>query len=377
MKKQKKSSRILGGVALGVFALAVMLAIAGLTWTMAGIRETAISKTPTAILASAGVSEDKAVSLPVVYYDQVADECVNLYDLGAQEALYQRQFGWRQCEYYNKELEQGLVEFDLGKDYLPVAVGGRLTPNRGVVGDNFKRWFVTTEGKSVEYAGVIKMNYKSEGAEFSFYKNEFYPLDVVENAASETKVGVDGHNHLFTMSFAVPFTVLGSGSESFTIAADDDTFVYVGNQLVIDMGGIHEATSGQFVIHENGEVYSSVMGQDLAYSGVTVNAGEGQLVRIFHADRDESESTFNVKFAGMNLSVMNTQLADKGEDGVQIAYDPTDSSYAVPLGETSVMQPDNSKGLIIMATIEGALIIVFSIFVVISVRAVIKRRVEK
>ena len=378
MKKKYQRSQVFGGVAIFAFVVAMLLIIFGFSRTVGEIEEGVFEKTPEAILASAGVEEGKEVSLSVAYYDQRQDECVNMYDVNLRAELQARQFEWSGCEYYNKEIEQGLVEFELGEDYLPVAVGGRLTPNRGVSGDNFTRWFKAVDGKSINYAGLLKMNYKNDGAEFSFYQDDFYPLDRAEFSNGDA-ANSDGHNHLFTMDFAVPFTVLLSGEESFTITADDDTFVFVGNKLAIDMGGIHGATTGYFVIKDSGEIYTSVEGEDLAYSGITVEEGAGSIVRIFHADRDSSESVFKVKFSGMNLSVMDTKLAEQrdGDDGVQIAYDPMDPTYVAPLGESAVFRPDGTKGFIIMATVEGVLVVIFSVLIVVSVRYMIKRKVEK
>jgi fibro-slime domain-containing protein len=362
MKQQRNKSKIFGGVALGLLILGVVTVVLGLSSTVGEIAEKTISKTPDAILASAGVSEEKLVSLPVMYYDQKSDECVNLYDNSAREALSLRQFEWTECRYYNKEIEQGLVEFELGEDYLPVATGkGDLLPNKGV---DFKRWFGAVDGKSESYVGNLKMQYVANGAEFIFKSDKFYPLDAAEFSNGDT-VNKDGHNHLFTMNFAVPFTVLSSGEEEFEITADDDTFVFVGNKLVIDMGGIHGAATAHFTIYKSGEIYAAVDSEDFAYSGVNVAAGDGSIVRIFHADRDSDSSVFNVKVSGMNLGVKDVKLADGGdEDGVQIAYDPTDPTYVAPLGETSVVRPDSTKGLIVMATIEGVMIVVVSVLLV-------------
>ena len=368
MKQKRSKSRLFGWIALGVFSLGVIVAIFGLSNTMSEIREVSIAKTPDVILASAGVSEGELVSLPVVYYDQKADDCVNMYDINLKDALYARQFEWTSCEYHNKEIEQGLVEFELDDKYMPVAIGGTLTSNRGI---NFDRWFNVVDGKNASYAGNLEMKYSATGAEFAFEADDFYPLDEAEFGVGDF-VNKDGHNHLFTMNFAVPFTVLGSGEEKFEITADDDTFVFVGNHLVVDMGGIHEATTGRFVIHENGEIYTSVDGEELAYSGVNAAVGEGSIVRIFHADRDSSESTFDVKFIGMNLSVTSTELAQGG--GIQIAYDPSDPTYVAPLGESSVFRPDSTKGLIVMATIEGVMIVAVSVLVVSVARFMIKQK---
>ena len=186
----------------------------------------------------------------------------------------------------------------------------------------------------------------------------------------------DGHNHLFTMNFAVPFTVLASGAEEFTVTADDDTFIFVGDKLVVDMGGVHDATMGRFVVHDNGEIYAGVDGEDLAYSGVNVTKGDGSIVRIYHADRDSENSVFDVKFSGMNLSVTNTQLANN-DSGVQIAYDPSDPTYVAPLGESSIFRPDSTKGLIVMATIEGVMIVVVAILVASVARFMVKQKAQK
>ena len=374
-KNKKNQSAVFGGMALLTFVAAMMLAIFGLSSSVNEIERKAIARTPEAILANAGVSEDKDVFLSVAYFDQKADECVNIYDANSKDALEQRQFEWSECEYYNKAIESGLVEFKLNDEYLPVAVGGQLTANRGL--KDMKRWFEAVDGKSASYTGSIKLDYKAEGAEFSFHQDRFYPLDEVEFSNGD-KANVDGHNHLFTMNFAVPFTVLRSGNESFEITADDDTFVFVGDQLAIDMGGVHEAATGRFVIQKNGEVYSAINGEELAFSGVTVDeVGSGSIVRIFHADRDSEDSVFKVKFGEMNLSVTNAKLADRKDDGVQIAYDPTDPTYVAPLGESSVVKPDGTKGLIVIATVEGVMVIVFGIFVAVAIRSIVKRELIK
>ncbi|MBR3139107.1 hypothetical protein IKG38_03845 [Candidatus Saccharibacteria bacterium] len=371
MKKKRKNGKKFGIIALSAFVVAVLLSVFSLSHTVKEISEVAVSKTPTAILASAGVSEGRSVNVPVLYYDQKADACVNLYDLNLKGALESRQFEWSECGYLNKQIEQGLVEFELNEQFLPVGKSGELTPNRGL-GD-ITRWFSAVDGKSASYTGTIRLDYKADGAVFSFYKDEFYPLNDAEFSKGDF-VNKDGRNHLFAMNFAVPFTPLLSGDETFTINADDDTFVFVGNKLTIDMGGVHDATTGVFQIHENGEVYTSVDGETMAYSGVNVGKDEGSIIRIFHADRDSNDSKFNVNFSGMNLALVDTKLADSGEDEIQVAYDPADPSYVAPLGESRVFKPSSTKGLIIVATIEGAVLIAFSVFTAIMIKLLMKSK---
>ncbi|MBQ3470123.1 hypothetical protein IJH23_00165 [Candidatus Saccharibacteria bacterium] len=370
---QKNKKRFFAWGALAALILAVSLMIFAESRTVSDIRETAISKTPTAILASAGMSEAKTLSVPVSYFDQRADACVDIYNSELRDALMARQFEWTRCEYYNKAIEEGLAEFSLSKEYLPVAVSGELTPNREM---DFSRWFSTVEGKSQAYAGILKMNYRAEGAEFSFIDPEFYPLDMAEFSDGDF-TNEDGHNHLFTMNFAVPFSPLLSGKEEFSIEADDDTFVFVGDKLVLDMGGVHESIVGRFLINESGEIYSAVGEEELAYSGVKVSRDEGSIVRIFHADRDSSESVFNLAFREMNLNVMESKIAEGGaseDGGIQVAYDPSDPSYIAPLGESKVFQPDRTNGLLIIATIEGFAIAVLSILLMVVVRYLVNTK---
>lgn len=373
MKKQKKSQQF-GLVALVTFAAALMLAVVGMSTTLGQIKTEVIAHTPEAILASAGLDEGKDVFLPVMYYDQKSDDCVNMYDAGSKATLESRQFEWSTCEYHKKSLEQGLVGYELSEKFLPVATGtGQLTSNKGL--KSLDGWFEALEGKSTAYDGVLKLEYKEDGAEFAFYNDEFYPLDKTDYDKSD-RVNKDGHNHLFTMSFAAPFTVLSSGEESFAIASDDDTWVYIGNQLALDMGGIHDATTARFAITEEGEVYTAVGDEEFAYSGIQLNAGDGSIVRIFHADRDSDNSLLDVRFHGMSLTITEAAELAKG-DGVQIAYDPTDPSYIGPLGETSVVKPDGTKGFIVLVTVEGIMVLVFAILFAATIRSVVRRKLNE
>ena len=373
MKKQKQKARMFGIASLAVFVGATLLIVFAMSKTIAEVREVAVSNSSDIILANAGLKENEGVNLQVSYFDQRADECVNVYDDTQMALLKERQFGWFECGYYNERLEQGMVDFGLDERYLPIAKGGDLITNRGLF--DMSRWFSEVEGKSKAFIGTIRLDYNPEDASFSFHQNSFYPLDKVEYDKSEI-VNKDGHNHLFTMNFAVPFTVLTNGDESFMVTADDDTFVYVGDKLVLDMGGIHDAMSGEVAILGNGEVHSGIGGAELAYSGVNVQHGDSSIVRIFHADRNEEDSVFKMTFVGMNLGVVDTRLADGDDGGVQIAYDPNDPSYVAPLGESSVVKPDTTKGYAILATIEGVVVVALAFLVVFSAKLIIVRKTK-
>ena len=156
MKRQKKSQMITLA-ALGLFGLGLVFSVFGMSQTIVKIDEEAIARTPEAVLASAGVENGADVNLAVTYFDQKQDACVNLYDVGASRTIKERQFEWTSCGYEYGQIEEGLVEYELGKNLLPVAKGGKLIPNRGLT--NMSRWFENVEGKSKEYTGNFKFTF--------------------------------------------------------------------------------------------------------------------------------------------------------------------------------------------------------------------------
>lgn len=259
-----------------------------------------------------------AAKVPVLYYIQKADECVNLYDKASRAALKKRQFEWTSCGYYHDKIETGLVEGELSESYLPVAIGGLETSNRGVKGENFARWFKNVEGVSESMSGWF--NLSLENGVLTYEDENFHPVD-----------------GLFTMSFGLPIMVTADGDEEFEISADDDTFVYVGNRLVLDMGGIHSESTGRFIINENAEVYAGVGEESLAYTGVTLKKGEASVIRVFHANRDSKNSVFGVKIYGMALGVVERN----GETVVN--YDSMNPGYVAPLGESMTVAIDQSR----------------------------------
>lgn len=376
--KQHKKIKIIMAAGLIISVLGVVLSTFGLSRTIADLDGEMISHTPEAILASAGVTDGVDVDLPVTYFDQRADKCVNMYEMQDKVALENRQFEWSSCGYTYRDLEFGLVDYKLGEDYLPVAVGGNLLPNRGT--KEMKRWFSSVENKSKEYTGFLNLSYSADdGMNFSFTSDEFYPLDGVEFSKSDD-VNNDGHNHLFTMSFAVPFTVTADGAEKFEIVADDDTFVFMGNELAIDMGGIHNATKGQLMVNESGEVYTAVGEQDYGFSGIVLGKDQGAILRIFHADRDAMNSIMKLKISGMNLNILSTQVANDGTGEAQVAQvsvDPNDPTYTAPLGESLTSSPDGTRGYMVMATALGMTIVLSAMVIVMMAYSLIRIKVRK
>ena len=353
----KRRVVVTGGVLL-LAVVAVVVTMVFFSNTMGDLNAEMNRNHVDAILASAEVKNESIVSVPVTYYDQTVDECANLYDVNMSNLVEARQFGWNECGYFHQALEKEIIEPTLSQDHLPVARGGKLLPNRGVNGENFDRWFKAIEGKSKTVAATFGLRYDADAASFYYENDNFCPL------------GGDGSKHLFTMNLNLPLKIMGEGKEEFLILADDDTWVYINDRIVLDMGGIHSTTAGQFEVRKDGEVYAAAGDEGFAYSGIKLKNGENIVVRIFHANRDSLESVFNLRLNNALLNVKDTTLASsdkKDDDTATIAYSPEESAHTAPLGESVTYIPDRSRmiltSVVVQASILGVLVVVTMVII--------------
>lgn len=364
-KKVNKGLIFAGCVTCGMIA-AMGFTMVGLTSSVSNLSDE-ISKTKAdVILANADIEDETTVSVPIIYFDQTADECINMYETALHSALNERQFEWTKCGYINYTLEQGIVSGKLGTDYLPIAEGGSYTSNKGVKGENFARWFTAVDGKSKNIPSVLNLTYSESNASFDYENEKFYPVDGLGFKDED----VDGHNHLFTLNLGIPFRVLKSDEQTFDITADDDTWVFIGDKLVLDMGGIHEPITGHLQIAENGEVNTGIGDEELAYSGTTI-AGDSAIIRVFHADRDSKESVFKMHFEGIVLNMTNATLAKNG-DGVAVAYDPTDPTYVAPLGESMTFGANRSRSMLMASIIQASVFGMLAVVLIAVISVMVK-----
>ncbi len=272
------------------------------------------------VLAGATPATNSTISLPVTYFTQTADECVNIYDTYSGVALNNRQFEWSKCGYEKDSLEEGIISATLGEDLLPVVgAGGAKLPNRGIDFSNFTRWFHAVEGLSVEKSSTFKLLYSTADGAYAFTADNFHPVDT----------------ELFTMNLSIPF--LASRNSSLEITADDDTWVFLDDNLILDLGGIHPAITAAAQLPDSGTLH------------------------IFHANRDSASSAFNLKLTNLAITTPDTTLA----------YDDT---FATPLGETSVTGPHRSRTILTSILIQFSILCLLMMLVPVIVRYLLKNR---
>ncbi|GHU36367.1 hypothetical protein FACS1894105_06600 [Clostridia bacterium] len=269
---------------------------------------------------------------------------------------------------------KGLVTSTLGKDGKPVVsnttFGGTGTTNQanhkgvwGAVSDGttvegtssknspFYRWFNVAylhadgviDGKSTRNASdttaekdPIQLSKQLEKSTVNFNYDSttgVYTAEYITNQAQGTdntgyfganseitgfsngdSTGKYNQNHYFTMTTGSTFLFEGKPL-SFTFTGDDDVWLYIGNKLVLDLGGIHHALSATVSIDKDGYVtVGNISGTNTsgAASGL-MSGGKSTLKltkdeqydwKLFYAERCPDESNLKIQttmFAKSNV----------------------------------------------------------------------------
>ncbi len=165
--------------------------------------------------------------------------------------------------------------------------GKVVKPGRGAIqsAKSFSLWFSDQDGINLSAPLSITMVRRKDGAwvfddEMDLIyaaRGGFFPIDRKLFGNSARAEGVADHNFHFTVELHATFTWTAGADRFLEVLADDDLWVFINDQLVIDLGGVHRAKS-QFV--------------DLERLGLT----DGATCRLdfFYADRHRMHAKLGI-----------------------------------------------------------------------------------
>lgn len=155
----------------------------------------------------------------------------------------------RDHDAYSGEVEKGIVKRLLGADRKPVF--NRATPTT-TTAENFWQWYNDVEGVNIGFEVPLVME-EVEPGRWRFESDAFFPAD---GKGFGDWSGTDDkglpHNFHFTLELHTVFRYDGDRTreQSFSFRGDDDVFTFINNELVVDLGGVHEAEEEVVNVHE-------------------------------------------------------------------------------------------------------------------------------
>ncbi len=128
--------------------------------------------------------------------------------------------------------DRGIVAPLLGLDDEPVYAGPTPTTHGRVA---FDQWYHDVDGVNLSTSIDLTLAPTDDDPPLFVHDDlEFFPID-------RRLFGNEGREHNFHFTLEARTEFVYAGGEIFRFRGDDDVFVFIAGQLVIDLGGVHSA----------------------------------------------------------------------------------------------------------------------------------------
>ena len=215
-----------------------------------------------------------------------------------------------------------------GKPVYAVASGGTATTANAA---SFNQWYRQVDGvnKASDYALTLTPQSDSSqlGYHFHYANDSFFPADGQGWADPSCPTPQLDASHNFSFTFQLHTTFTYTGGETFAFDGDDDVFVYLNKQLVVNLGGVHGPEHGEVAL-------------DTIAAAVGMTKGGSYPFDLFFAERHTSGSDFSMDTSialNPTLAVSNLSVtASSATTGPGAADVPLSSIPATSLPSSAV-----------------------------------------
>jgi len=222
-------------------------------------------------------------------------------------------------------VDPGIVAPVLGSDHKPVYAGGLHPTTHDAA--TFDQWYHNVPGVNVAAVDTMPVDntVTADRNVFTFSDADFFPLD-------GSFLGNEGlsHNYHFTVELHTEFVY--HGGERLVYTADDDLWVFINDQLVVDLGGIHTAET-------------RTVDLDNAAAGLGLVRGNAYRFDLFFAERQTAHSVLRFDVPRSNRVTVNPEngvdLPARGHVRVFVVFAEVDFQ---PCGSSDQGVPNWPKG---------------------------------
>jgi fibro-slime domain-containing protein len=180
---------------------------------------------------------------------------------------------------------------------VPVFIG----PNDNSVGavnnsTTFASWYADCDNTTpsstcvAQYNDTVDATVDTDTGELSYNSASFFPLDAITGTSGDGDTN-DAHNYFFTVQIDLDLIYDPLLTNTFSFTGDDDVWVFINDELVLDLGGVHGASTAGF-------------NMNTVATDQMITAGDIYSFSFFFAERHFTQSNVNItSFLGQQVEI--------------------------------------------------------------------------